>query len=273
MDPVLIAELVVVGMGSGILGALFGIGGGIVFVPVLTVIFGLLAGEAVAVSLVGIIASSAGAASYYVGKGVANIRLGLLLEITTAVGAMVGAAVAAYIENWILLVIFAIVEIYSAASMIFVPERVSEDVGTDDALTFSYKDEKDGAVRRYRLGNLWPGTALCAAAGAMSSMTGVGGGTVKVPLMNILMHVPIRAASNTSNYMIGITAASGAIIYLAHGTLLPDYAAAIAIGALVGSYIGTRISAKLNASSMRRYFSVLLLVVAGIILLEAGGYI
>ncbi|MDR3205889.1 MAG: sulfite exporter TauE/SafE family protein [Candidatus Methanoplasma sp.] len=273
MEPVLIAELIAIGVGSGILGALFGIGGGIVFVPVLTILFGLLAGEAVAVSLVGIIASSAGAASHYVEKGAANVRLGLLLEISTAIGAMIGAAVAVYVENWILLVIFAIVEIYSAASMILIPERASESTDADDALTFSYIDAKGGAAHRYRLSNLWQGTALCAAAGAMSSMTGVGGGTVKVPLMNLLMHVPIRAASNTSNYMIGITAASGAVIYIAHGTLLPDYAAAIAVGALIGSYAGIRISNKLDASSIRRYFSLLLLVVAGVVLLEAGGYL
>ncbi|MDR0522896.1 MAG: sulfite exporter TauE/SafE family protein [Candidatus Methanoplasma sp.] len=273
MEPVLMAELIAVGALSGTLGALFGIGGGIIFVPVLTIIYGLSASEAVAVSLVGIIASSTGAAAFYVEKGAANVRLGLLLETTTTIGAMAGALVAVYIENWILLAAFAAVEIYSAASMLLVPERAPAPTSEDDPLSFSYRDDKSGEVKRYRVGRLAPGTALCAAAGAMSSMTGVGGGTVKIPLMNLMMGVPMRAASNTSNYMIGITAFSGAIIYLASGSLLMEHAAAIAIGAFAGSIAGVHASRRIDSSSVRRYFSVLLLFVAAVVLLEAGGYL
>jgi uncharacterized membrane protein YfcA len=273
MDPILIVELLVVGIGAGTLGALFGIGGGIIFVPVLTVLFGLTASEAVAVSLIGIIAASTGAASQYVGSGLSNVRLGLLLETTTTIGAMAGAVAAAYVENWILLVIFAIVMVYSGISMIVVKERGTEQIEGDDKNTFSYNDPKSGEEKRYRVGNLASGAAVCTAAGAMSSMTGVGGGTIKVPLMNLHMHVPIKVASATSNYMIGITAFSGAVIYFLHGDLLLDYAAAIAIGAFIGSLIGARISKYLNASAMKKYFSVLLFIMSFIVLLNAGGYL
>lgn len=271
MDPVLIIGLLAIGIGAGVLGTLFGVGGGIIFIPVLTILFGLSASEAVAVSLVGIIAASTGAASFYVRKDLANVRLGLLLEITTALGAMIGAMIAMYISNWILLCIFGCVLIYSAMSMILRPEKIIDPTDETGNMIFSYTDDKEGSEKRYKVENVKSGLLICTAAGAMSSMTGVGGGTIKVPLMNVHMHVPIKVSSATSSYMIGITAFSGAIIYFLHGDLLLDYAAAIAIGAFIGSLIGTRISKHLNAAPMRRYFSILLLFISVIIFLKAGG--
>lgn len=271
MDPVIIFSLIAIGVIAGTLGTLFGVGGGIIFIPVLTILFDLTASEAVAVSLVGIIAASTGAASYYVKADLANVRLGLLLEITTSIGAMVGAFFAAYVANWVLLVIFGCVLIYSAISMIIRKERVIEHSDDDSDMHFSYTDNRDQKVKRYQIKNVKSGLAACTAAGVMSSMTGIGGGSIKVPLMNVHMRVPIKVASATSSYMIGITAFSGAIIYFIHGDLLLDYASAIAIGAFFGSIIGTRLSRTLNAEPMRRYFSILLLVISVIIFLDAGG--
>lgn len=271
MDPVLILALAAVGVCASIIGTIFGIGGGIIFIPVLTVLFGLSANEAVAVSLVGIIATSTGAASYYVKNGAANVRLGLLLEITTSIGAMAGAFLAMYVANWVLLCAFACVLIYSASSMILRKERVIGDPENSGGMSFSYSDGKDRAVKRYNVTNVRSGLLICTAAGVLSSMTGVGGGTIKVPLMNIHMHVPIKVASATSSYMIGITAFTGAVIYFIHGELLLDHAAAIAVGALLGSFIGTRITRMIDAGPMRRYFSVLLFAISAVILLEAGG--
>ena len=271
MDPLLVIALIAIGIGAGAVGTIFGIGGGIFFIPVLTILFGLSASEAVAVSLVGIIATSTGAASFYVKKKTANIRLGLLLEITTSVGAMAGAMLAAYTESWMLLIVFGCVLIYSAANMIFRKERIIEDSDSRSAMSFSYFDTKDSAEKRYEVKNVKSGLLACTAAGVLSSMTGVGGGTIKVPLMNVHMHVPIKVASATSSYMIGITAFSGAIVYFIQGGLLLDYAAAIAVGAFLGSIIGTRISGELDAGPMRKYFSILLLIISAIIFLEAGG--
>jgi uncharacterized membrane protein YfcA len=271
MEPVLIFALVIVGVCAGTLGTLFGLGGGIIFIPVLTILFDLSASEAVAVSLVGIIAASTGAASYYVKDDLANVRLGLLLEITTSIGAMIGAFVAAYAANWMLLAIFGCVLIYSAVSMIMKKERIIEDSEEQGDMNFSYTDSKDAGVKRYSVKNIKSGLFVCTAAGVLSSTTGVGGGAIKVPLMNVHMHVPIKVASATSSYMVGITAFSGAIVYFIHGGLLLDYASAIAVGAFLGSIIGTRISKRLDAGPMRRYFSILLLAISVVIFLKAGG--
>lgn len=271
MDPLLILALIAIGVGASIIGTIFGIGGGIIFIPVLTLLFGLSANEAIAVSLVGIIATSTGAASVYVKNKSSNIRLGLLLEITTSVGAMAGAVLAAYVANHILLCIFACVLIYSAANMIFRKEKIIENSDGEGGMNFTYTDSKDQTVKKYNVMNVKGGLLVCTGAGILSSMTGVGGGAIKVPLMNVYMHVPIKVASATSSYMIGITAFSGAIIYFIHGDLLLDYAAAIAVGALLGSMIGTRIAKKLDAGPMRKYFSILLLAISVIIFLEAGG--
>lgn len=266
MDPLLILALMAVGIGAGVLGTLFGLGGGIIFVPVLTILFGLEPSEAAAASLVGIVATSTTAAYIYISEGKSNIRLGLLLEITTSVGAIVGASIAAYLQEWLLLVIFAAVLIYGAVMMLLRKETIIEDATESSEMTFTYDEGKT-----YTVQNIKSGLALCTTAGVLSSMTGVGGGTIKVPLMNLHMHVPIKVASATSNYMIGITAFSGAAVYFLNGSLLLDYAAAIAIGALVGSYIGAKISKKIDTSSFRRYLSIVLLAISVVILLEAGG--
>ncbi|MDR2698144.1 MAG: sulfite exporter TauE/SafE family protein [Candidatus Methanoplasma sp.] len=267
----LIFALIAVGICASTLGTIFGIGGGIVFIPVLTILFDLSAGEAVAVSLVGIISTSTGAAAFHVRRGAANVRLGLLLEITTSIGAMVAALFAVYAENWVLLVIFGCVLIYSAASMMLRKERIIEHSEEGGDMVFSYRNERDPAEKRYEVRNVGSGLLVCTGAGMLSSLTGVGGGTIKIPLMNVHMHIPIKVATATSSYMIGITAFSGAVVYFIHGDLLLDYAAAIAVGAFFGSFIGTRISKRIDAGPLRRYFSVLLLAISAVIFLEAGG--
>ena len=259
------------GIGAGVLGTLFGIGGGIIFIPILTILYDLTASEAVAISLVGIIAASTGAASYYVKNDTTNIRLGLLMEITTSIGAMIGAMIAVYLENWILLCVFGFVLIYSATIMIIKPEKIISSDRGDEKLAFDYTDLKSGETKNYSVENVNSGLLMCTAAGMMSSMTGVGGGTIKVPLMNVHMHIPMKISSATSSYMIGITAFSGAIIYFLNGDLLLDYAAGIAIGAFIGSLLGTRLLKIIDTGHMRRYFSILLIVVSVIIFLKAGG--
>ena len=271
MDPLLLVLLIVIGLGAGILGALFGLGGGIIFVPVL-LLMGLGPTEAVAISLIGIIAGSVGASTVYVDKGLSNVRLGLMLEITTATGAIIGAIVATYLEEWILMVIFAMIVYFSGYRMLRSPETIvppSEDA--KGRYAFSYRDEATGKDVPYELQHVGGGMALCTVAGMISSMTGVGGGMVKVPLMNLYMHVPMKTASATSSYMIGITAFSGAITYFLGGQVLLEYAAGIAIGAFLGSLAGTVITRRINARHLRKYFSVVVFVMATIVLLQAAG--
>lgn len=271
MDPILILGLVTIAVFAGILGTVFGLGGGIIFVPVLTILFGLTANEAAAVSLIGIVATSTVAAAVYIERGTSNIRLGLLLEITTSLGAIAGAFIAAYMSDWLLLCVFAAVLIYGAIMMILKPEHVSEpSTQGKGKLDFEYTNDK-GEKKPYHVDNAGSGLAMCTAAGMLSSMTGVGGGTIKVPLMNVHMHIPIKISTATSNYMIGITAFSGAIVYLLNGDVLLEYAATVAAGAFVGSVIGTKITKHVNAGPLRKYLSVVLLAISVVILLEAGG--
>ncbi|TQS79256.1 MAG: permease [Methanomassiliicoccales archaeon Mx-03] len=272
MEPLILAGLIVLGLCSGIFGALFGLGGGVIFVPVLMLIFGLEPTEAVAISLIGIIAGSVGASTVLVDRGLSNVRLGLLLEITTCVGAIAGAIIATYLDSWILMVLFSVIIIYSGIRMIVNPERTVEpSSGEDTPLTFRYRDESVGEDVRYEVQNVGSGMGLCTIAGALSSMTGVGGGAVKVPLMNIHMHVPMKAASSTSSYMIGITAFSGAITYFFAGEVILAYAACVAIGAFAGSLIGARYARKIPARHLRKYFSIVLFAMAILVLLQAGG--
>lgn len=272
MDPLIMAGLVVMGCGAGILGALFGLGGGIIFVPLLMLVFRLAPTEAVAVSLIGIIAGSVGASTVFVDKGLSNVRLGLLLEITTAAGAILGAIVATLLDDKVLMVIFSAIVIYSGIRMILNPEKIVEPAGDSEGkLSFEYRDEAHGDSVRYQVQNVKGGMALCTVAGMISSMTGVGGGAIKVPLMNIYMHVPMKAASATSSYMIGITAFSGAITYFLGGQVLLGYAAGVAIGAFLGSLIGTALARRINGKHLRKYFSAVLFVMAFLVLLQAGG--
>lgn len=274
MDPIILIGLLVMGVGSGILGALFGLGGGIIFVPVLMLVFGLAPTEAVAISLIGIIAGSVGASTVLVDRGLSNVRLGLLLEITTAAGAIIGAIVATYMEEWILMVIFAIIVYISGYRMLRNPEKVIPPAeGSGSRFDFTYTDESDGSSQEYRVQHVGGGMALCTVAGMISSMTGVGGGMVKVPLMNIYMHIPMKAASATSSYMIGITAFSGAITYFLGGQVLLEYAAGVAIGAFLGSLIGSHLTRRINARHLRKYFSVVVFAMATLVLLQAVGVI
>ena len=272
MEPFLLLTLLLIAVGAGVIGALFGLGGGIIFIPVLTILYGLDATSAAAASLVGIVATSTGSASGYVRKGVSNIRLGMMMEITTCAGAIIGAAVAIYLDNTVLLVIFSCVMLYSGFKMAVSPEKLTVEHEEGDPMTFEYEDlTADPPRQKYTVKNVKSGMALCTVAGAVSSMTGVGGGAIKVPLMNIHMHVPVKVASATSSYMIGITAFSGAVIYFIHGDILLDVAAAVAVGAYVGALIGTRIASKVNAKSLKRYMSVVFFAIAAIMFCEAGG--
>ncbi|MBE6519108.1 MAG: sulfite exporter TauE/SafE family protein [Thermoplasmata archaeon] len=271
MEILILLGLIALGAGAGVMGALFGLGGGVIFVPVLMLAFGMAPAEAAAVSLVGIVAGSVGASSVFVEKGLANIRLGLMLEVTTTIGAVAGALIAGYLQEWLLSLIFCAVMIYSGIRMILSPERVVEPNGNGGKMCFEYKDEASGECISYHVQNAGTGSLACVFAGMMSSMTGVGGGAIKVPVMNLIMHVPMKAASSTSSYMIGITAFSGAITYFFSGQLDLTFAGGVAIGAFIGALLGTYLARKLDTKYIRRYFSVVLFFMATLVLLRVGG--
>jgi len=271
MDPILILGLIILSMAAGIIGSIFGLGGGIIIVPVLTVLYGMEAVDAVAVSLVAIVAISTTGAASVVRNGTANVRVGLRLEVAAAAGAVVGAIVAMYLQSWMLALCFAAVLIYSAVYMFVRPERPVSQDGSMTFEEFTYHDPKTEEDVRYGAQNIGTGALGFAAAGVASALSGVGGGAIKVPVMNVHMGMPMKASTATSSYVIGITAFSGAAVYLLSGILDVYTASVVIVGAFIGSLIGLKILPMLNAGAMRRYFSVLLIFLASVMLLNAGG--
>ncbi len=268
MDPTFLLILLLAGLAAGILGSLFGIGGGMIIVPILTVGCGLNAVEAAAASLVGIIATSVGGTVFYLDKGLTNIRIGLFLEISTVIGAIIGAFISTIMEEWAILAVFTAVIVFSAIRMIL--NRNSETEMSEEG-EFEYTDPKTGKVSRYDVKHRPLGFCLCSIAGIISSLTGVGGGLVKVPIMNMLMNVPMKAATATSSYMIGITAFSGAVIYFINGHVDLEVAAMVAVGCFIGAVVGSRVSKYIDGASLKRYFSILLLIIAIVMIIRIGG--
>ncbi|MDR0198212.1 MAG: sulfite exporter TauE/SafE family protein [Methanomassiliicoccaceae archaeon] len=273
MDIVLILGLIILSMIAGLIGSLFGLGGGIIVVPVLTILYGMPAAEAAAVSLVAIVAISSTSASSLIKNRISNVRIGLRLEVAAVAGAVVGAVIALYVQSWVLALCFAMVLIYSAVYMFVRPERLIPHDPSPSAEDFVYHDMKTGEDIRYDVQNVGTGMIGFALAGITSALSGVGGGTIKIPVMNVHMRMPMKAATATSSYVIGITAFGGAAVYLLCGVLDIEVAAFVTMGAFVGSLIGLKLLPKINAGALRRYFSVLLIFLASVMLLRIGGVI
>jgi uncharacterized membrane protein YfcA len=276
MDAMTAVGILLVALVAGVLGALLGLGGGIIVIPGLTLALGFGMQEAIGASLMGVIASSTGAAVRYVHQGYVNVRLGMLLETATTTGAILGALVAVYLDQDWLAILFAGVLLYSAYHMLTKRERVyrpEELKGEAQVLDLSctYVDQKDGqevcyGVRRYRTGLL-----ASLGAGGLSGLLGVGGGVIKVPVMNACMCVPMKAATATSNFMIGVTALAGAIIYVRYGYIEPVLAGLTALGVLVGAVAGSRLVNYTGGRSLRIIFGVVLLLVATLMVLKGLG--
>ena len=274
--------LALVGMGAGWLGALVGIGGGIIIVPTLVLGFGIDFRVAVAASLIAVIATSTTAGSIYVGQGLANMRLGMTLEVATTVGGVTGGLAATVLPVGTLASVFAVVMVATSVLMLRgarrAPQRAVEPaetglVGWEEpgALAGAYPDPDRGGFIRYRAHRLPLGSAVSLLAGAVSGMLGVGGGFLKVPAMNLGMGVPVKVAAATSNFMIGVTAAASVFIYFARGFVQPLLAAPLTLGVIAGSWAGTITSGKAQPAVLKRIMAVILVVVAVEMALRAVG--
>ena len=280
------------GFAAGVFGSLLGLGGGVLIVPLLTLVFGLDLRSAVGVSLVCVIMTSSAAAGVYLERHVANLRLGMSLELFTAIGALIGASIAFLIDERVLSVLFAALLGYVAFSMVRGASRETD--GTDDVeagteaapgpLVTTVLGES-GAARRvvdtrsgflasvagpgYAVRNLGTGIVGSTGAGVVSALLGIGGGTIKVPLMNLAMGVPMRVAIATSNLMIGITAAASAVVYLLRGEIDPYVAGPTAIGVFIGATVGSRVAHRIPLRYLRWLFVAVLLYTAVQMLLRA----
>jgi uncharacterized protein len=262
---------------AGGFGSLLGLGGGVLIVPLLTLGFGLPLREAVGVSLICVIMTSSAAAGVYLERHVANLRLGMTLELFTAIGALVGGSIAFLLSERLLSVLFAILLLYVAVTMArggrAEPDLDPEVAGpatldTDPPTSPTALERLSGDG--YRVRNLGRGVVGATGAGLASALLGIGGGIIKVPLMHLAMGVPLRVATATSNMMIGITAAASAVIYIIHGGIDPYVAGPTGIGVFLGATAGSRLSHRIDLRYLRLLFVVVLTYTAVQLLLRVG---
>jgi len=273
-----LALLVMAGVAAGGFGSMLGIGGGIFLVPLLVLGFHYPAQVAVAASLAAVVGTSSTGSSVYVARGLANMRLGMTLELATTTGAVAGGLTAAVLSQDAVLWVFSVVAGVIAVVMLrrgprsggrAPPQRVGgEDVGRLGGYT---TDEDTGERSGYGVHRLPLGLGASFVAGNVSGLLGVGGGFLKVPVMSLAMGVPRRVAAATSNMMIGVTAAASLVIYFERGFLQPLIAAPVALGVTVGAVAGARLSGRVRSTVLAKVFGVVLLVIAVQMALTAVG--
>ena len=252
-------------LAAGFLGALTGLGGGVVIVPLLTLVFGVDIRYAIGASLVSVIATSSGAAAAYVKEGFANLRIGIFLEVATTTGALAGAFVAAFLSPADVAVTFGVV-LAASALLSARPRRPHPDQQQPDPLAARLHFDgvypgADGPVH-YLVRRVPGGFALMFIAGAISGLLGIGSGALKVVAMDQMMRIPFKVSTTTSNFMIGVTAAASAGVYLNRGYLAPGLAMPVMLGVLPGALVGSRFLAGAETKVLRLVFAVVILFLA-----------
>lgn len=263
-----IVSLSIISIAAGLLGSLIGLGGGVIIVPVLTLLYKVDIRLAIGASILSVIATSSGAAVTYVKEKLSNLRAGMFLEIATTVGAISGAYLTTIIASQSLFLLFAIVLSYSAITIL--KKRKDPEILTksDDKIANylnlhgSYYDENEKKTVRYKVQHTKLGLGIMYIAGMVSALLGVGSGALKVPAMDSAMHMPIKASAATSDFMIGVTAAASAGAYFVRGEINPLIAGPVVLGVLVGAVIGSRLLNKIPSRLIKSIFVVVLIVVA-----------
>ncbi len=257
----------VVSLLAGVIGALAGVGGGILVIPALTILFGVDIRLAIGASIVSVIATSSGAAAAYVKDRITDMRIGMFLELATTTGAVAGALLAAVVAPALLYVLLGIVLLFSALQQVM---RLGEElpavtlvspVAERFRLVGSYPDAKLGMDVSYAAQRVPLGFVMMAGAGLVSGLLGIGSGALKVLAMDGAMRLPMKVSSATSNFMIGVTAAASAGIYLGRGDVDPTIAVPVALGVLAGATLGARVLPKLSNRSVRLVFLPVLVAV------------
>jgi uncharacterized membrane protein YfcA len=250
---------------AGLLGALTGLGGGIIIVPLLTLGFGVDIRYAIGASLVSVIATSSGAAAAYVREGYTNIRIGMLLEVGTVFGALVGAYLAGVVSTSAIAIIFAGILIWTSINSL----RPHPDHGSDapshplaTRLRLNSTFPTPEGPRHYTVQNVPAGFGLMVVAGVLSGLLGIGSGVVKVLAMDQAMRLPFKVSTTTSNFMIGVTAAASAGVYLHRGYIAPVVAVPVMLGVLTGALVGARILTVAKVRHLRTLFTVVMIVLA-----------
>jgi uncharacterized protein len=250
---------------AGLLGSLTGLGGGIVVVPLLTLVFHVDLRYAVGASLIAVIATSSGSAAAYVREGFSNVRIAILLEIATTVGALIGAAVAGVTPTSALAVLFGVVLLASAYRsrmpraehlVLSEPDRWAARLRLDSTYPTA------AGLQAYSVQRVPAGFALMFLAGILSALLGIGSGIIKVIAMDQTMHLPFKVSTTTSNFMIGVTAAASAGVYLHRGYIDPSLAFPVMVGATSGAWLGARVLTHANVKWLRQLFTAIVVVAA-----------
>ena len=266
MNPWLGLLLFAVSLGASALGGMLGMASGIFIVPILTVFGHLDIRTAIAASIVSVIACSCASASPFLKGGLVNVRLAIVLETATTLGALTGVLLVGVIPTAYLYFLFALIMTLSAQQMLSRrPEAYGTSAGTDEwaaalRLDTSYPDK--GRDVEYRVQRLPLGMLLMYGAGLISALLGIGSGVLKVPAMDSALRLPIKVSSATSNFMIGVTAAASAGAYFMRGDILPGVAGPVALGSVVGSVLGARVLMAVSNERIRLLFVVVLLALA-----------
>jgi uncharacterized membrane protein YfcA len=254
-----------IAMAAGYLGALTGLGGGVVVTPALTLLLGVDIRYAIGASLVSVIATSSGAAAAFVREGFSNIRIGMFLEIATTLGALAGAFLSSWIPTPALAIIFGVVLLQSAwqssrGQLRDVAAQEADPLATRLKLNASYPGEE--GPEHYNVANVQAGFSLMFGAGAISGLLGIGSGALKVIAMDQVMRIPFKVSTTTSNFMIGVTAAASAGIYLSRGYVEPGITMPVMLGVLAGSMLGARQLIGARVRVLRWIFAIVVAVMA-----------
>jgi uncharacterized membrane protein YfcA len=274
-----VAWLFVVSIGTSALGGVLGMASGIFIVPVLTLFGGLDIHAAVVASIVSVIACSCGSAAPFLRSGLTNIRVAIVLEVATTLGALTGVLLAGIVSTTFLYFLFAAVLLISASQMMARRHEISgetdgtnlRDWATLLSLHSSYPDRALGLDVFYRVRRIPLGLALMYGAGLISALLGIGSGVLKIPAMDTALRLPIKVSSATSNFMIGATAAASGVAYFARGDIDPAIAGPVALGSVLGAVLGARLLMAVSGDKLRLLFVVVLVALAAQMLLSALG--
>jgi uncharacterized membrane protein YfcA len=277
-DVVFELAILAIAVIAGMFGSILGLGGGVVVVPALTLGCGVPIRYAIGASIIAVIATSCGAAATYVRDHITNIRVAMLLEMATSLGALGGALVSDRLPPRLLYALFAATMVYSAVTMFrgrkakAISREASSLLARRLQLDSDYPDPAEGGTIAYGVTGVPLAFTLMIGAGVISALLGIGSGSLKVPAMDSAMHLPIKVSSATSNFMIGVTAAASAGNYYMRGDIVPFLAAPVALGVLLGAWIGTHLMMRMSGVWIRRCFVAILLVIAVEMGLNAAGY-
>ena len=251
---------------AGLLGAMTGLGGGVVLIPLLTIVFHVDIRYAIGASLISVIATSSGAAAAYVREGYSSVRIGMFLEVATTLGALFGAFLATRVPTRALAIVFGLVLIYSAwvsrsqKAHSVEPVRSESSRMRSDRLRLSGSyPERGGKMCAYQVDRIGWGWTMMFGAGTLSGLLGIGSGAVKVLAMDKIMRIPFKVSTTTSNFMIGVTAAASAGIYLARGYVDPGVAFPVMLGVLSGSLLGAKLLVRAHVGALRTVFALVIL--------------